>query len=70
MEGSTFQTILATIGDFISWFLGQMSAVLTNITTNPYFLYGIIVLFATAAIALIMRFFKSFGLKKGSRRRR
>lgn len=70
MESSTFQTILTTVGDFISWFLGQMIAVLTSITANPYFLYGIVVLFATAVIALVMRFFKSFGLKKGSRRRR
>lgn len=69
-ETVTLQSILTSIGEFITWFLTQMLAVLSSVTSNPYFLYGIIVLFATAAIALCMRFFKSFGLKRGSRRRR
>lgn len=61
--------LLATIGDVLTSVIGWVVSTLESLVANPYFQLAIIMCVATVIIGIILKFFKSFGLKRGSKRR-
>lgn len=62
--------ILDNIQLMLTWILNQIVGTLSNLVTNPYFLLAILLAFIPVIIGIVFRVFRSFGLKRGGRRRR
>lgn len=70
MNEITITTILNDIGNFMTWLLTKITATLSSLVANPYFQLAIVLCLVTVVIGIILKFFKSFGLKRGKRRGR
>lgn len=62
-------TIIGTIGSLFTGILEWVTGWLDALVANDYFLTVIVLCITTAVIGIILRFFKSFGLRRGGKRR-
>ena len=61
--------LLVTVGEVLTKILEWVVSTLESLVANPYFQLAIVMCVATVIIGIILKFFKSFGLKRGSKRR-
>ena len=70
MNEITITNVLNDVGSFITWLLTKIGSTLTSLVANPYFQLTVVLCLATVVIGIVLKFFKSFGLKRGKRRGR
>lgn len=62
--------ILDNIQMMLSWVLNQIVGTLAILVSNPYFLLAVLLAVIPVIIGIVFRVFRSFGLKRGGRRKR
>lgn len=62
--------ILQNIELLFTWLLNQITGALSALVANPYFLLAVLIAVVPVIIGIVFRVFRSFGLKRGGRRKR
>lgn len=63
-------SVLTDLASLVSWLFTQIGSILTSLVSNDYFLVVILLAVIPVVIGIVLRVFRSFGLKRGGRRRR
>lgn len=62
--------VLTDLASLLTWIFTQIGSILTSLVSNDYFLVVILLAVIPVVIGIVLRVFRSFGLKRGGRRRR
>lgn len=63
-------SVLTDLASLVTWLFTQIGSILTSLVSNDYFLVVILLAVIPVVIGIVLRVFRSFGLKRGGRRRR